>query len=150
MLFKYLSLIYVASFAMSANSAEQANISPALNAGSLMQVFSGLAIVIFIIFMLSVVLKKLNMVPGSSNKLIKIVSGVSINNKDRILLVQVGDEQILVSACPGHISKLHKMKTPVEVDSDASIENSPSAKFSSLLNSVLSGKKESSNNVEQG
>ena len=32
---------------------------------------------------------------------IRIVGGLALSNKDRLLLIQVGDEQLLISASPG-------------------------------------------------
>lgn len=109
-----------------------------LNVDSLIQVLIALISVICIIFVLSVLLKKFNILPGTSSGLIKIVAGISLSNKDRLLLIQVGDEQILVSATPGSINKIHELSTVVEPEVVSSEQNSKSGNFSNLLNSVIS------------
>lgn len=117
---------------------EDAGFDAGLNVDSLIQVLIALISVICIIFILSVLLKKFNILPGTSSGLIKIVAGISLSNKDRLLLIQVGDEQILVSATPGGINKIHELSTAVEPEVVSSEQNPKSGNFSNLLNSVIS------------
>lgn len=111
-----------------------------MNFDSLLQVLTGLISVILIIFLLSLLLKKFNIVPGGSSGIIKVVSGLALNSKDRLMLVQVGEEQILLSVTPGNISKLHKLETPVVLD-DLPQNKSGNKNFSSLLKTALTGQK---------
>lgn len=103
---------------------------------NLLQVLLALVAVILIIFVLSIALKKLSMLPGSSGRLIKVIAGISLSSKDRLLLIQVGDEQILISASPGNVRKVHELTHPVEVEVLASSESSEKSSFRDLFNSV--------------
>ena len=109
-----------------------------LNVDNLLQVLIALISVICIIFILSILVKKFNILPGASSGIIKIVAGISLSGKDRLLLIQVGDEQILVSASPGSISKIHELSTVVKPELISASQNPKSGNFSSLLNSVIS------------
>ena len=123
---------------ISADGSSAVRIDSGLNVDSLLQVLIALISVICIIFILSVLVKKFNILPGGSSGLIKIISGISLTSKDRLLLIQVGDEQILVSASPAGINKIHELKTVVESEAISSVENPKAGNFSSLLNSVIS------------
>lgn len=113
------------------------NFNAGLSGDSLLQVFTVLIFIVLLIFVLSVVLKKFNMLPGTSGKLIKIISGISLTNKDRLLLIQVGEEQVLISACPGNIQKIHVLATPVEIEDNTATAASEKVNFSGLLNSMI-------------
>lgn len=109
-----------------------------LGGGYLLQVLGALFLVVFIILALSVVVKKFRLFPGGSERFIKVIAGISLSSKDRLLLIQVGDEQILISASPGNISKVHKLSSPVEPELVTSTEDSGRGGFSNLLNVVNS------------
>jgi flagellar protein FliO/FliZ len=59
---------------------------------------------------------------------------MSTGTRDRILLLQVGEEQILVGLTPGRIEKLHVMSQPIEVAEGEQISTS----FADKLNSLMS------------
>lgn len=104
---------------------------------SMVQMFLGLIVVILIIFGLSILVKRFSLLPGSSSGMIKVLGGLPLNNKDRLLLIQVGEEQILLSASPGRIDKVHKLTTPLDPD-QFRVSTKPEGKsFNSLLDQVL-------------
>ena len=123
---------------LSENTIARPEFSAGLNAESLIQVLIALILVVLIIFALSFVLKKFNMLPGGSSGLIKIVDAISLGSKDRLLLVQVGDDQMLISASPGRISKLHKLTASVVPEQISSTENPEKSGFSNILDLVIS------------
>lgn len=123
---------------LSADRGVAVGVDSGLNVDSLLQVLIALISVICIIFILSVLVKKFNILPGGSSGLIKIISGISLTSKDRLLLIQVGDEQILVSTSPSGINKIHELGTAVVPEAISSVENHKAGSFSSLLNSVIS------------
>ncbi len=122
----------------SGNGIARAEFGAGVSAESLIQVFIALILVVLIIFALSVVLKKFNMLPRGSSGLIKIVDGISVGSKDRLLLIQVGEEQILISASPGCINKVHKLTASVKPEIISSAENPETRGFSNMLDSFIS------------
>ena len=51
----------------------------------------------------------------NNGKVIKIVATQALSPRDRLVLVQVGNEQILLGLTPGRITPLHVLKEPVQV-----------------------------------
>jgi flagellar biogenesis protein FliO len=49
--------------------------------------------------------------PGS----IEIVADISLGQKERAVLVQVGEQQILLGVAPGRVNTLHVLAEPVAV-----------------------------------
>lgn len=80
----------------------------------LVKLTGGLILVVVAIFALAWLLKKLNLNQQSPHGLIRIVAGLPLGTRDRIVLVQVGDEQILLGLTPGRIEKLHTLAQPLE------------------------------------
>lgn len=82
--------------------------------GNFYEMAIALVIVIAIIFVLAGIFKRLNLVNVSGKNLIHVLASYSLSNKDRLVLVQVGSEQILVGLSPGNIRKIHQLENPVD------------------------------------
>lgn len=81
--------------------------------GQLVQVLLGLLLVIGLIFVLAWALKRMQQLGPRSGQAIKLVASQALGPRDRLVLVQVGNEQILLGLSPGRISALHTLKEPV-------------------------------------
>jgi len=93
-----------------------------------------LVFILLLIFGLAWMMKKMQLTQHSQNGLIKIVSAISVGQRDRIALIQVGDEQVLLGLTPGRIDKLHTLKTIVNTDLKEVDNQSFGEKFNQLLN----------------
>ena len=120
-------------------AADQTDKNPSMIENSLGQVVWALLFVIAAIVGLSYLAKKMNVIPGTGNDLIKVVGGITLNNKDRLLLVQIGEEQLLLGATPGRINKIHKMEEPITVAENQGQSSVSKEKFSRILKSFNSG-----------
>ena len=80
----------------------------------LLKLTGGLILVVIAIFAFAWLVKKLNLNQQSPQGLIRIVAGLPLGTRDRIVLVQVGDEQILLGLTPGRIEKLHTLAQPLD------------------------------------
>jgi flagellar protein FliO/FliZ len=88
-------------------------------AGQLTQLVLGLLLVLGLIFLLAWLLRRVqNAAPGSA-QVIEILGSRSLGPRDRLLLIQVGKEQILIGHSPGTIEALHVMAEPIEVPASA-------------------------------
>ncbi len=47
------------------------------------------------------------------NQSIRLISSQALGPRDRLVLVQVGEEQVLLGLTPGRITPLHVMRQPV-------------------------------------
>ena len=93
----------------------------------------GLLLVVAIIFSIAWMLKRLNLTQQSQSGILRIVAGLSVGTRDRIVLMQVGDEQILVGLSPGRMEKLHTLSQPVSVEEN--VNTMPP--FAQQLNELL-------------
>lgn len=109
-------------------------------AASMFKVIGGLLVVILAIFASAWFYRKFGNLQTISHDSLKIIGGLNINQKDRVVLLQVGDEQLLVGVSPGRIKTLHVLNKPIEIE--ASTEQQKE-NFSSQLNSAIKNWKSS-------
>ena len=83
--------------------------------GQLLQLLFGLLLVIGLIFVLAWVMRRVQRVGPNSGQLIELLGSRALGPRDRLMLVQVGNEQILLGITPGRITPLHVLKEPVQV-----------------------------------
>ncbi len=116
------------------------------------RVLLGLAAVIAAIFSLTWLVKKVNggKVLGGSN--IQIIGGVSVGTRERIVVVQVANQWIVVGVAPGRITSLGNMPLP-GIDETNNICSHPSAEdearsrpagrpFSNIIQKMIKNKEE--------
>ncbi|SDH76033.1 flagellar protein FliO/FliZ [Pseudomonas benzenivorans] len=84
-------------------------------AGQLVQLLLGLLLVIGLIFLLAWLLRRVQQIGPRGGQVIKIVASQALGPRDRLVLVQVGGEQILLGLTPGRITALHVMSEPVHL-----------------------------------
>lgn len=85
-------------------------------AGQLTQLVFGLLLVLGLIFFLAWLLRRVQQAgPTGKGQVIEIVGSRALGPRDRLMLVQVGNEQILLGLSPGTITALHVLKEPIEV-----------------------------------
>lgn len=106
---------------LSALAAEpQVAVTPALaSSGSvssqLGQMLLGLLLVIGLIFLLAWLLRRVQQIGPRSNQVIKLLASQALGPRERLVLVQVGNEQVLLGLSAGRITPLHVMKEPVHL-----------------------------------
>jgi len=101
---------------------------------SMFKVMGGLLVVILAIFASAWFFRRFGNMQSISNKSLKIIGGLSISQKDRVILLQVGEEQLLVGVSPGRIQTLHVLNKPVEIEESGEQDKQ---KFSAQLNSAI-------------
>lgn len=88
--------------------------SDPMSGSYLMQLVLGLIVVVLCIIALAWFAKKMNSFQSLADDSLKIVSTISMGTRERIVLLQVGEEQLLVGVSPGQINKLHVLNKPIE------------------------------------
>ncbi|TWC16187.1 MULTISPECIES: flagellar biosynthetic protein FliO [unclassified Pseudomonas] len=102
--------------AESASTAAAASTAGSGMAGQLVQLVLGLLLVLGVIFLLAWLLRRVQQAgPTGKGQVIDIVGSRALGPRDRLVLVQVGNEQILLGLSPGSITALHVLKEPVQV-----------------------------------
>lgn len=128
----FLSCLPLTVLAQSA--AEEMTVIEPLSPSYLIKLTGGLILVVAVIFILAWLVKRLNLTQHSQNGLLRIVAGLAVGTKDRIVLLQVGEEQILLGLSPGRIEKLHTLSDPIIVE-DNPHSTTP---FAQKLNKLMS------------
>lgn len=83
--------------------------------GQLTQLVLGLLLVLGLIFALAWLLRRVQQTVPRQGQVIELISSRALGARDRLVLVQVGNEQILLGLTPGRITPLHVLKEPVQV-----------------------------------
>jgi len=94
------------------------NIAPQRNIGisDFLISFLFLAIIVMLIIFMAWIFKRSGLSPGSGNQIIKIISAIHLGQKEKIALIEVGNQQLLIGISPGNIQKLLTLDNPVKVD----------------------------------
>jgi flagellar biosynthetic protein FliO len=101
--------------------------------------FLFLLAIVALIMMLAWVFKRTGLTPGLGNQVIKVVSAIPIGQKEKIALIEVGNQQLLIGVTPGNIQKLLILDTPIKVDDKNN--NSSNSLFSAQLFKYLNKNK---------
>jgi len=86
--------------------------------GDFVQVFLGLAVVVIAIVAMAWIIKRTGYVNTRANGQLKVVGGLTLTQRERLLLVQVGKKQLLIGVAPGRISTLHELEENIDVNGD--------------------------------
>lgn len=76
-----------------------------------------LLMVLGLIIICALVLKRFNFTQQNSAQL-KVIASLSLGAKERIIVVQVGEEQLVLGVSPQKISLLKNLETPIDVQLD--------------------------------
>jgi flagellar protein FliO/FliZ len=84
-------------------------------AAQLGQLALGLLLVVALIFVLAWLLRRVQQLGPRGGQVIQLVATQALGPRDRLVLVQVGGEQILLGLSAGRIAPLHVLKEPVQL-----------------------------------
>jgi len=87
---------------------------PELPSFELLKLLMMLVLVIGIFLACVWMVRKLGQLQPQSGRMMQVLGGVSLGSKERLVLLQVGDEQIVVGVAPGCIQKIHTLAKPLE------------------------------------
>ena len=85
----------------------------------LLQVIGSFVVVILLLIGVLVLLRRFNGVSSQMSGNMRVISSVGVGQRERVVLLQVGVEQILVGVAPGNVRKIHTFDQPV-VEASAS------------------------------
>ena len=100
-----------------------------LTSQAVMQMLLGLALVVVVIFALAWALRRVSNLHQSHQQM-KVVSSLSLGTRERAVLIEVGDRQILLGVASGHVSLLESFPNKV-------ISTTPKSEFSKKLQQSL-------------
>ncbi len=114
-------------------------------AGNLIQTTLGLLVVLLVIGVAAWAFKRFGNVHVGAQGRMKIIGGISLGARERAVLLQVGEQQLVIGVSPGRVQTLHVLDKPIP------IENKPENKtsFSSRLQAAVLNRKGGLNEGEQ-
>jgi flagellar protein FliO/FliZ len=81
----------------------------AASAGSLLQVLLGLALVLGLMAAAAWALKRLGVAKSVAGAPVRIIGGVNVSNREKVMVIEVADQWIVVGVAPGRVSALSTM-----------------------------------------
>ncbi len=103
----------------------------------LVQVLGGLGMVLAMVMLLAWLAKRFTHSRMVGTRGLRLLGGISLGAKERIVLVQAGDTQLLVGVAPGRLQTLHVLEKPIQPQEAAetdSADNGFGQKLAKLLN----------------
>ena len=83
--------------------------APAVPAGGITQVVVGLAAVLALVAAIAWLLKRFSGLRATGSGSIRVLGGAAVGQRERVVLVEVGDTWLLVGVAPGQVRALHTM-----------------------------------------
>jgi flagellar protein FliO/FliZ len=104
-------------------------------AGTYLQATLALLLILGLLFGTAWLARKLSGGKGFGQGGMKIVGGVALGPRERIVLVEVGDSWLVIGIVPGQIRTLHQLPKGSDVDIEPAASN-PEAPFAQWLKSI--------------
>jgi len=103
---------FFSPLALAADAARPAYVPPpaaAVTSGSVLQVILSLLLVLAAVVLVGWILKRINLPQQGAGNALKVISGVAVGQRERIVLVEVNDTWLVVGVAPGQVNALHTM-----------------------------------------
>jgi flagellar protein FliO/FliZ len=97
--------------------------TPIVGGGDVASLLISMLIVIAVILVLGWLYSRSRFIGGGSAEAIQIVASRALGTKERLLIVEVADQQLLIGMTASGVQTLHVFEKPVEINSPA-VENS--------------------------
>lgn len=105
-------------------------------AGNLIQTTLGLLVVLLVIAAAAWAFKRFGHFQSGLQGQLKVVGGVSLGSRERVVLLQVGSQQLVLGVAPGRIQTLHVLDEPLSMESN----DTQGASFSERLQSAMASR----------
>lgn len=107
----YGGVVHAADTATNANVPALA-VEP-LASGSLAKLGLGLFVVVVLIVGMAWVMRRMGGMPGTATGALRVLGGLSMGTRERVVLIQVGETQLLLGVAPGRVQTLHVLEQPI-------------------------------------
>lgn len=105
-------------------------------AESITKMITGLLLVLAVIVVAAWLLKRFGNVRTAATGHIKVVAAASIGQRERVVIVEVGDTRLVLGVAPGHINTLHRMAAPPQATGQTAGKSGE--QFSKVLDNRIS------------
>lgn len=126
---------------MTLSAGAQAAAAPgteALSVGGIFQVIFGLALVLGLLLGGAWLVKRFNPVPAGVAGNLKVVAGVAVGARERVVVVEIKDTWLVLGVAPGRVSSLHTLpREPGAPAAQPGFGNAAAANFAARLKQAL-------------
>lgn len=127
-----------ALLAEASQSAWPVSAGTGFNAAYLTQMLVGLIVVVAAILVLAFLMRRVGGIQSRLGSDFRVLGGISVGSRERMLLVQVGERQLLVGVAPGRVQTLHVLEESIRVEGPGREGGSQSdSAFARRLRAVL-------------
>jgi flagellar protein FliO/FliZ len=120
---------------------------PAFALGELVKLVFALGITIGLFYALALFMKRMQVGTGKSGTLITVLAAMPLGGKEKIWVLDIAGEKLVVGTSPGNVNCLHVLKDPAAADvlveqAQAAANATPlAAGFAELLQNFRGGPK---------
>jgi len=105
---------------------------------NLMKVSFGLFVIILLITAAAWFTRRFGNFQIAAKGNLRVIGGLPLGARERVVLIQVGSEQIVLGVAPGRVEKIHVLESPVPIEESSSLAKS---NFAIRLSEVIKGYK---------
>jgi flagellar biosynthetic protein FliO len=106
-----------------------------------------LLLVVGLILFLAWLVKKIGYNHASQTQLMKVTACLPLTAKEKLMVVQIGDEQVVIGVAPGFVGHIISLKNPIDntsitnsdIDNTLSRKDSDTSSFSTMLSKIIKG-----------
>ena len=134
-----IAVLYSPLFA-SAESVRPAYTPPppaAVSSGSVMQIIFSLILVLAAVALVAWIMKRINLPQHGAASLLKVISGVAVGPRERVVLMEVNDTWLIVGVAPGQVRTLHTMPKGVMPSASSQTGSVQDGKFQMWLKQMV-------------
>ncbi len=115
-------------------AASEAPVLPAADLPGMLQALVALVVLLLVILALPWLMRRLSGLGPNLDGRMRVLTALAVGPRERIVLVQVGNEQLLLGVAPGQVRLLHVLPEPVPPTSGSQPDP---ISFSQRLNSAM-------------
>jgi len=109
-LFVFVSLLFPLTLFAGEEITAVPKAAEVMGVSNILQIISGLFIVLMVILGAAWMLKRYGGFGGMANSDLKVIAGITVGQREKIVVVQVGEVQLLVGVSAGNIRTLHVLE----------------------------------------
>ena len=104
-----------------------------MGATSLLQVLLALVLVLLLIVGMAWLMRRIGGLTQVGGGVVRVLGGVPVGQRERVVLIQVGSRQLLLGVAPGRVQTLHVLDEPISVSTSTSDNESFAERLSTAL-----------------
>jgi len=108
-------------------------LTDSIGASNYFQMFFGLLLIVALIFGLAWLIRRINNFQGNMNGVLKVLSMISVGQREKVALIQVGNKQLLIGVSSGNVNTLLVLDDMIESKKSTNEQISFADRLSAVL-----------------